>query len=541
VRRVRINTNMSALTSWRAFDAVNRQLERSIERLSTGSRINRAADDVAGLAISERMRSQISGMRQTMANVQDEINLMQTAEASLGEISAMLLRGRELAVQAANGTLTADDRSDLNDEMQSLLTEVDRLTVSTEFNSMQLLGGPNKDVADMVESLRRSWLTNAESLVATQYGLSADDVSLKIVAETGPGGNNHMAWISGQAGAGGKLTNLELHVNLNLMKNLTLPDGGSPPLYADRVIAHEMTHAVMARTMNFAALPQWFQEGAAEFIAGADERLSADLAAAGGVANLVSEIDTWDDRSSDYSAAYAVVKYLDSKAVAAGHTTKELMGRLAAGDTLDQAISFVTGGAYGTAAAFVADFKAAGGGQAFIGTLNLADSDVGAIGGGTAATVVPDSNTDTWDPLLHFAEAWPDPGNKHQPDLFVGETVAREAMPVLATGVYSLGLGPLDLVKDAAGAIDLVDHATKAVTAMRAGLGAIQNRLEHTYNASAIQAENLTAAESRIRDLDMAQEMAELARSQIQVQASTAMMAQANSMRRGAIQRLLSA
>jgi flagellin len=537
---LRIHTNVSALTSWRNYDTINRKMESSIEKLSSGYRINRAADDVAGLAISERMRSQIRGMNQAMANIQDEINMVQTAEGSLSEISAMLLRGRELAVQAANGTNTDDDKAYLNDEMTSLLAEVDRLTVSTEFNSKRLLGGQNKDVADMVESLRRSWLANAESLVATQYGLVNDPsspVALKIVADTGPGNNNHLAWVSGSPDGSGKLTNLELHVNMNLMKNLTLPNGGSPPLYADRVIAHEMTHAIMGRTMNFAALPQWFQEGAAEFIAGADERLKADMSIAGGAANIVNEIDTWDDTSADYSAAYAAVKYLDSRATAAGHTTKELMGRLAAGDTLDQAISFVTNGAIATTAAFVTDFKTNG--AAFIGTLNLNDADVGAIGGGTAETVVADTNVDTWDPLVHFQEAWPDQSNQAQPDLFVGETVPPEELPQLATGVYSLGLGPIDLVKDAPGAIDLVDGAIVKITSMRATLGALQNRLEHTYNASAIQAENLTAAESRIRDVDMAQEMAQFTKFQITLQSSTAMMAQANNMRRESMQRLL--
>jgi flagellin len=404
-------------------------------------------------------------------------------------------------------------------------------------------------VADGVDSLRRSWLANAEQLIDTYYGLQGDGASIKIVFDES---GSHPAFVWGQDDGTGKLTNLELHINLAMMQNLTLPNGGSAPQYADRIIAHEMVHAIMGRTMDFTALPNWFVEGAAEFIQGADERLRSDLIAAGGVANLVNEIDSWEGDSADYSAGYAAVKYLHNQILAAGGAgIRDLFDRLEAGDTLSAAIaataeSAVTGVNFTGLAQFETEFKSAAGGQAFISGLTLSDADPGAIVPGmTAETVVPDSDTNTWDPLQHFAEVWPEKGTVEDVEpirLQIGPNVGDTIdVPELMAGTYELNLIGVDLVGDADGALRQIDGAIKGVVGLRSELGAIQNRLEHTYNAQAIQAENLTAAESRIRDLDMAAEMTNLVKQQVLLQSSTAMLAQANVMHRDAMRVLLGA
>ena len=535
---MRVANNISALHAWRHFTGVMSQQERAMTKLSSGLRVAMAGDDPAGLSISESMRAQIRGSFQAMRNIQDGIQLVHVAESALGEVAAILQRGRELSLQAANGVLTDEQREHLQAETDALLGEIDRIADSTEFNKRKLLGGGSGHVAALVDSLRRSWLTNAEALVTAQYGLQADDVPIKIVADTtGP----RPAYVIGQDDGSGKLINLELHINLSMIQNMALPDGGAYPQYADRVVGHEMVHAVMARTMNFAALPNWFQEGAAEFLIGADERLAGDLAAAGSVGAFVNEIDAFTGTSPDYSVGYAAVKYLHQQATGG---MSAVMARLAAGDTLDQAIQTTTGGLCASTAAFVADFKAAAGGQAFIAGLNLADADVGAIGGGTAESVVPDTDSYSANPLLHFAEVWPETGTPPQAavELQVSPTDdggVQINLPKMEAGTYALGLIGIDLVSGSLGALAMFDGAIAKVSTLRSHLGAIENRLEHTYTSNAVAAENLQAAESRIRDADMAHEMSGLTKLQIVTQAFQATLAQASVAHRDAIRTLI--
>lgn len=136
-----INTNISALQAWRNLYATDNALSKSLERLSTGLRINRAADDAAGLTVSEKMRAQINGLNQAVRNAQDAISLLQTAEGALNEIHSLLQRQRELAVQAANGTLTAEDRQNLDKEFQELSEQIDDIATQTQFNTLVLLKG----------------------------------------------------------------------------------------------------------------------------------------------------------------------------------------------------------------------------------------------------------------------------------------------------------------------------------------------------------------------------------------------------------------
>ncbi len=138
---MRINQNISALNAYRNMVGTENRLNKSLERLSSGLRINRAADDAAGLAISEKMRGQIQGLNQAMRNAQDGISLIQTAEGALNETHSILQRMRELSVQAANDTLTASDRMEIQKEIDQLTTEIDRIANTTEFNTKKLLDG----------------------------------------------------------------------------------------------------------------------------------------------------------------------------------------------------------------------------------------------------------------------------------------------------------------------------------------------------------------------------------------------------------------
>ena len=138
---MRINNNVSALNSWRNLYMNDTALTKSMEKLSSGFRINRAGDDAAGLAISEKMRAQISGLNMAIKNAQDGISLVQTAEGALNEQQVIIRRIRDLAIQAANATNTPEDVQKLQDEVTELISEIDRIASTTEFNSMPLLDG----------------------------------------------------------------------------------------------------------------------------------------------------------------------------------------------------------------------------------------------------------------------------------------------------------------------------------------------------------------------------------------------------------------
>ena len=142
---MRINNNMMAINAHRQLGVNNTGIQKSIEKLSSGLRINRAGDDAAGLAISEKMRGQIRGLRQASRNAQDGISLIQTAEGALHESHAILQRMRELAVQSANDTNTDEDRAELQKEVAELIEELDRIGGNTEFNTETLLDGTFSD------------------------------------------------------------------------------------------------------------------------------------------------------------------------------------------------------------------------------------------------------------------------------------------------------------------------------------------------------------------------------------------------------------
>ena len=197
---LRVNTNVASLNAQRNLSLSNARLDRSLERLSSGLRINRASDDAAGLAISERFRAQIRGLQQAERNANDGVSLLQVAEGSLNETSGILIRLRELAVQSANGTLGTGERAALDEEFQAQLTEIDRIANVTQFNGVQILDGSaptitfqvgtnntaNDQIAVTGVNATSAGLGVAGTAIATQSGslavLSALDTAINSVA-----------------------------------------------------------------------------------------------------------------------------------------------------------------------------------------------------------------------------------------------------------------------------------------------------------------------------------------------------------------------
>jgi flagellin len=565
-----INTNVATLNSQRALSASGMSMARSIERLASGLRINSARDDAAGLAISTRMTTQINGRAQAIRNANDGVSMLQTAEGSLSTLNTNLQRIRELAVQSANASNSSSDRAALQAEAAQRLAEVDRIAKTASFNGTKIFSqdtsgiAANADERAVVEALQMGWLQKAEDMVRQYYGISGDGASLKIdITGFSDGAGGTLARVGSNAGGpGGRGTNVTLQVDMADFSPPNLPDGGSAPFYADRVIAHEMVHAIMARSTNFTSLgttSTWFLEGAAEFIHGADERAVVDIAAqAGGsfdakLQNLLNAKvgAAWGGTSADYSAGYISTAYLHQKMKTAGAAgVKDFMTYLngAGAPTMDQALDHFFGTGAGNAAYVQADFynEVKASGVAFVNAhMNFSNADTGGIGGldadgGTARTateVVADVGTNYGkDVLSGFAEDWEDipkgQGGVRSAMLQIGSEVGQGLeLKFGAMNLDALGISDLTLA-DAYGAqraMIRIDTALDYISSQRAELGSQLSRLDSVVANLQVAVENISASRSRIMDTDYASETADLTRAQILQQAGTAMVAQANS------------
>ncbi|SFK79987.1 flagellinolysin [Brevibacillus centrosporus] len=542
---MRINNNIAAIQSWRNNQQNLSNSQKSLEKLSSGLRINRAGDDAAGLSISEKMRGQIRGLEQAERNIQDGISLIQTAEGGMVELHSLLQRGRELSVQAANETNTVEDREQIQKEIAQIKEETDRIANTTEFNTMKLLNVASGDQnqTDLINLLKNSWLGQAEQLISNYFGLQADNYTMNLVLEEGTAGGT-LAYVQASVPASGLGTNLELHIEMADYRagNIT-----------DRTIAHEMVHAVFNRSVNVGnatGIPTWFNEGSAELIQGADERLAIELAALGGNnavnrATIVGNAtNAWGGTSQEYAGAFAAVRYIHDQIKAAGGSgIKDIYSYLSGNPTrtLDDALTNASSGAFADLTDFQSKWSADG--EAFIAGMDLGNADTGAIGGADAdggavrtnTSVVPDNAA----AVQHFNMVYPTVAENDPLNLHIGSN-SSQTMKLGLTKVdsNSLGISTADVVQDAQSAIGQFDTAITVVSSERSRLGAIQNRLEHALSISMSNRENLTSSESRIRDLDMAKEMMNMTKTNILMQASAAMLAQANQNPQGILQML---
>ena len=397
---MRIQHNISALNSHRQLGVNNNNISKSLEKLSSGYGINRAGDNAAGLAISEKMRAQIKGLEAAEANAQDAISLVQTAEGGLQEVHSMLNRMQELATKSSNGTYTDDvDRAALQEEVDALKSEIDRISESTNFNGINLLDGS---------------LTN-ENSTTIQFGASQYKASM---------GADFVGTVS----------------------------------------------------------------------------LKADNTAAEGIQVTVDK-------------AGASVKIVLGSKAAASYSTSDIENavRTAAEDLLNK----------GTATDVdkvkaLLSFKLDGDNMSFAAGSSMAEvtSAAAAKGGGAGALVLQIGDTN---------------------ESFNNLAVSVDSMSATGLGVKTIDISTRDGATDA---IEKIKDAINTVSTQRGKLGAIQNRLEHTINNLGITNENITAAESRIRDVDMAKEMMTFTKNNVLMQSAQAMLAQANTQPQSVLQLL---
>ncbi|WP_101757483.1 flagellinolysin [Oceanicoccus sp. KOV_DT_Chl] len=553
-----INTNISSLNAQRQLNGNSTALATSLQRLSSGLRINSAKDDAAGLAIADRFTSQIRGLDQAARNANDAISFLQVAEGAFNEVTNNLQRMRELSIQAANdGALSSQDKANIQKEVAQLIAEIDRVAETTSFGSQKLFAGVSGSIVDedqqeIVTGLKNYWLREAAERVSTYYGLDSSSSSVDLEVEFTSGESYAAAIISGTVS--GVLQSQTLSINIDSFTPPNLPDGGTGPVYNDRIIAHEMVHAMMyrefdansvrAETLN-GSVGSWFLEGTAEFIHGADERVTTALASLTDSGDgdtrdeLVAKLND-NDVTGTYAAGYVAVAFMHEDIINnnGGNGIIDIMTDLKGGSTLDTAIANRT--SYSGLSDFETNFKAGGGdGETFLAAMNLSNDDTGAIGGLDASGGAELTATSILPNVLAFEDQPIDnvTVNYNTDSTLIATEVeyqigaqANETITASVGGASAdtLGIADIDVSSDANAAISIIDDAISYISTTRADMGAVQNRLQSTINNLTSTAENVTSSRSRVLDADYAKETGQLAKSQIIQQAAFSVLSQAN-------------
>jgi len=440
-----INHNLGSMNALRNMNINGAAANKSMEKLSSGLRINKAGDDAAGLAISEKMRGQIRGLDQASANAQDAISMIQTGEGALNETHSILQRMRELAVQASNDTYIAGDRSEIQKEINQLSSEINRISDTTEFNTQKLLNG---------------------SLGAA--GTTTDSTKVDIVSVSGL-----------------KAGDYTVTINTAASKAATAVSTTS---YADDAAVGTAFTTDKDITVN---------------------GVQIDTTGVTTKAGLLTALNT-DKDSTGFTASFSgnnviftANEYGSGKSITIGGANAGLVNGGALTDGIDAKV---------TIAGPDETNVVTGTGQSVVyGTAEF-----------TAKGIANDSATiavTTTGASIHIG------ANKDQTMLV---DINQMSTATLGNATNKLSGINVSTTAGAETAITTVDDAIKQVSAERSKLGAFQNRLEHTIANLGTSSENLTSAESRIRDVDMAKEMSTFSKNNILSQAAQAMIAQAN-------------
>jgi flagellin len=473
-----INTNMASINAQSNLNNTQKMVQSSLAKLSSGYRINSAADDAAGLAISEKMRGQISGLNQASSNAQGAISLIQTGEGGLNETTSILQRMRELAVQSASDTNTASDRTKIQGETDQLAKEITRISNTTEFNTQNLLAGG----------------FNGTFQIGANQG---QNVNLSVNAMD-----------SNSLGVAGKINTQGATTAVGGVSTVTAIGNGltaqTYKLATTVTAATTAANATTAAGSTGAANTTGTIGGAYTGSADAQLQIRVDTALAGAPTAISASFD--GGKTFGSSVAYSAAMNIGN-----GLTFTKDIGVYAAGNI--ESTSF-------TADAYTAQLQTAGGanvgaavsinraqttatvGDATVGaTMNIGFTAAGISAAGSANFQVVSSSAST------------------------GATTSNGIVTTAANTVAGLDVssqGTANL------AITAIDNAINTVSTERSKLGAMQNRLEHTITNLGTSSNNMTAAESNIRDVDMAAEMSKFTKNQVLAQAGVSMLAQAN-------------
>ena len=559
-----VQHNMSAMNANRMLGITNSSLAKSTEKLSSGYKINRAADDAAGLSISEKMRSQIRGLNKASDNAQDGISLIQTAEGALNESHSILQRMRELSVQASNGTETDDDREAVQKEISQLQDELTRISSTTEFNTMKLLDG---SLGSKSASSQGAVLTGTNVATFSATGLDSNSVKKDLSGLAGTtvkdtfeidGQKFTIDWSKGKAKDFASKYSVDLAnmtesqtkalaSDLETLLNESAADAGvsgtvKVAYKADGQITVTSNNNGEESSFGFVGTDATtVTEGAA-----ATDSLGAVMFSGQADANAAKTADATMKISNTIAANSTFTMTINGTEVQAKIATAINEGdemKTAAGiiqtsvQTAVDAYNTAMGTGTTTEALKNTDFTVTANKDGSFNIEYTGDKEVSFSFGeatvngltGTTATKLGLTNKQS-------ASATSNKGIELQIGANEGQTMefTIDDMSAAALGVDG---NKVDLATQdgAQKATTTIDAAIKKVSAQRSKLGAVQNRLEHTIANLDTAAENTQTSESRIRDTDMASEMVVYSKNNILLQAGQSMLAQANQSNQGVL------
>ena len=546
---MRVYHNIPALFTYNSLSTTNDQLQKSINKLSTGLRINSAADDAAGLAISEKMRGQIRGLDMAVRNAQDGISMIQTAEGALNETQSILQRMRELSVQAANDTLTANDRQAIQLEIDQLKEEIDRIANTTQFNKKKLLDGSASILWSTDTPYTKVFVRGGLRQVDAYGQKTALEGNYKVTIEAQEIGQGQVlktdifklkhgsaAEIGQVASSDSKLYDIDKFWDANgkfmlddpQTLTLVMGDGQqrSVTIYADDTLAslaEKLGGAIQDMQSAYVSTTAVAASNLVQYVAPGSAATSGSLTVEGtivissAVVGKAGEITFIGDE--DLLKALSLSQVQESKenrftvTVTDAHSGDSVAEASVTGNLLVGIVHENVDVEFNSMADVTVSWSITNGNWSF--------------------KQISSGPTDAFTTYIHLA----DNTTVFQIGANEGEDMGVDLgdMSVRSLGIHRV------LVTDresAARSISIIDGAIDKVSSQRAKLGAYQNRLEHTINNLTTASQNLTAAESRIRDLDMAQEMMNFTKLQILMQAGNAMLAQANILPQAVLQLL---
>ncbi len=540
-----IQHNLSASNANRMLNLSTANIAKSTEKLSSGYKINRAADDAAGLSISEKMRKQIRALNQASNNAQDGISMVQTAEGALNEVHDMLHRMNELAVKAANGTMSSSDRADVQAEVEQLLTEIDRVSSTTKFNEVNLLDGDVKlgsSIADMrIKKGATADITVEKNNVLTDFVLysgtirvpTPGSVYVPLLGYDVPVGNKSTAGISGKINANSDAVNYLQDPNnvssgfKNSLKGLKDDSWDKNTLYplsgSSRLLDStcgfykdgDSSIQIFSKYSNTSGFPELnnYLDADGNLKSGVMYFSQATLSQPNG-SPIASLVDDRNDVTENGKPVGSI--YLADGSVVSMSDLKEDIERNANGDLVFKDSSYQT--------------------KYFLHKTKHTTMD-----GSAAVNQLTEAQLES---LFDVYEAH----HSLSVSLQVGAdnlSDNRINVEIRHMNRVTLGLTGLDMstVEGARQAIDLIggdsdgniSGAIKECSKERSKLGAVQNRLEHTIRNLDNVVENTTAAESQIRDTDMATEMVKFSKERILQQAGQSVLAQAQQSNQGVL------
>ena len=529
-----INTNVPSLNAQRNLSGTGGALAVSLQRLSSGLRINSAKDDAAGLAISERFSAQIIGSNQARRNANDGISLAQTAEGALKTSADILQRIRVLAVQSANATNSPSDRQALNDEVNALTAELDRIARTAEFNGRKMLDGSFTSAIFQVGPNANQTITaTSANFTTNSYG------NYRIggrVADTagGPGdlvlGTNEAGAVRAQAGGAGGVSAIpagKLTVAGGAGSfELDYPAGASAKQIAEKVNAVTQSTGVKASARTELDLVE-MQQGSSYVLEVASNNITTQPVkiafTIGGVAGQGSVTNT-----DHLSGAVDAFNKVAAKTGISARVNEKGDGITLVNDNGED-IVFANQSATGN------DIKMQLTGGATMAGTNILSADATNEVGKTGTGSIRVTGQVTFDSHMSFGVT---DENAVADNVTAGGFLISATKSPVGGQLQTMQNADVTTVDASYRTINLVDAALDTINAQRAAYGALQSRFENTITNLQVSSENMSAARSRIRDTDFAEETAELTRAQILQQAGTAMLSQANALPQQVLQLL---